>query len=75
MRYWHGKGGIIDITLKPELLKVWALGFTSAIQLKLDGNNETSQMSHKEEGSAQIKRDAQDRDGLRKKTSNGHQYS
>ncbi len=25
MRYGHGQGGIIGITLKPETLKIWAL--------------------------------------------------
>ena len=30
MRYGHAPGGIVDITLKPETLKVWALSLQHA---------------------------------------------
>ena len=68
MRYGHGKRGIIGITLKPETMKVWALGLhlCSSMDASLsdmtDGNNQRSKTTYKEEGSARMKSDAQDRE-------------
>ncbi|KAJ8884145.1 hypothetical protein PR048_016002 [Dryococelus australis] len=56
IRYGHGKGGTIGISLKPETLKTWALKssyFTS--------------MSHKEEGKRRVLSDKTDREGVRLK--------
>ena len=36
MRYGHGPGGIIGITLKPETLKTWALGLHICSRLEQD---------------------------------------
>lgn len=38
MRYGHGKGGIIGITLKPETLKTWALSLHICSKLESDLN-------------------------------------
>ena len=39
MRYGHGPGGIIGITLKPETLKTWALGLHICSRLEQDITN------------------------------------
>ena len=39
MRYGQGPGGIIGITLKPEMLKTWALGLHVCCQLEQDTVN------------------------------------
>ena len=73
MRYGHGPGGIIGITLKPETLKKWALSLHLCNSLEaslsdmIDGKNENSQTTHSEEGTSRIKSDSKDRDGLRTK--------
>ncbi len=74
MRYGHGKGGIIGITLKPQTLKTWALSLHACSQIVGDiahmGDENVSRRSqglHKEEMNARIEVDGQDRLGLRKK--------
>ena len=73
MRYGHGKKGIVGVTLKPETLKVWALGLhlCGSIEHSLDdminGDTETVARTHKEEGKSRKKNDAEDRDGIKKK--------
>ena len=53
MRYGHGPGGIIGITLKPETLKTWALSLHICSHLGQDiadltGNeHEMSQETHR----------------------------
>ena len=53
MRYGHGPGGIIGITLKPETLKTWALGLHVCCQLEQDTVNlscneqDKCQLNHK----------------------------
>ena len=60
MRYGHGPRGIIRITLKPETLKMWALGLHICSRLEQDiaditeGKGVTSQETHKEETSYQL---------------------
>ncbi|KAG0714324.1 hypothetical protein GWK47_014367 [Chionoecetes opilio] len=55
MRYGHGKGGIIGITLKPETLKTWALSLHLCSKLEsnlsemVDGDGGNMQIIHKEE--------------------------
>ena len=74
MRYGHGSGGIIGITLKEETLKVWALSrhLCCKIESELEEmeEGETSHISHlchKEEGKARIQADGKDRAGIRQK--------
>lgn len=73
MRYGHGPGGIIGITLKPETLKTWALGLHICSRLQQDvysltgDEEEATQEIHKEERKARIEADAADRDAIRKK--------
>ena len=43
MRYGHCPGGIIDITLKPEHLKTWALGLDICSRLEQDLHNLTNE--------------------------------
>ncbi|KAG0723221.1 hypothetical protein GWK47_043072 [Chionoecetes opilio] len=58
MRYGHGKGGIIGITLKPETLKTWALSLHLCSKLEsnlseiVDGDGGNVQIIHKEESSS-----------------------
>ena len=73
MRYGHGPGGIIGITLKPETLKTWALGLHICSRLEQDiadvvGNEqERVQETHKEETKARIASDSADRQNIREK--------
>lgn len=73
MRYGHGKGGIIGITLKPETLKTWALSLHICSKLEADitemvnGENDKTQNVHKEESQARIFSDGKDREGIRHK--------
>ena len=70
MRYGHNKGGIIGITLKPEMLKVWALSLYTCNSLESSLDNmiekkENNHISHKEESKTRIKQDSGDRKSLR----------
>lgn len=73
MRYGHGPGGIIGLTLKPETLKTWALGLHVCCKLEQDTANlisneqDTCQLNHKEETKSRIKSDGADRENLSKK--------
>ena len=73
MRYGHGPGGIIGITLKTETLKTWALGLHVCCQLEQDTVNlscneqDKCQLNHKEEAKSRIKSDRADRENLSKK--------
>jgi hypothetical protein len=73
MRYGHGQGGIIEITIKSETLKTWALSrhicghLESNIADMVDGARSNVQTGHKEEGKQRITNDSDDRDGIRKK--------
>ncbi len=74
MRYGHGQGGIIGITLKPETLKTWALGLHICSSLEsnlasmVDSEKEAQINDvHKEERKARIKADTMDRDGIRRR--------
>ena len=73
MRYGHGFGGIIGITLKPETLKTWALGLHVCCQLEQDTVNlscneqDKCQLNHKEEAKSRIKSNRADRENLSKK--------
>ena len=64
MRYGHGPRGIIGIILKPEALKMWALGLHICSRLEQDiaditeGKGVTIQETHKEETTARIRSDA-----------------
>ena len=74
MRYGHGPSGIIGITLKPETMKTWALGLHICCRLEQDiadiaenGEQVTSQQTHKEEMKARIVSDGADRENIHKK--------
>lgn len=73
MRYGHGPGGIIGITLKPETLKTWALGLHICCRLEQDiaevvgSEKERRQETHKEETKARIASDSSDRASIREK--------
>lgn len=75
MRYGHGQGGIIGITLRPETLKTWAysLHACNTVVSNLDQmrtqkqHRPASQTHHKEETEARVKTDAKDRKNLRDK--------
>lgn len=74
MRYGHGKGGIIGITLNPETLKTWALSLHVCGQLvedvstmKESDSSSSTQTTHKEETKARNSADTRDRKGLRRK--------
>ena len=74
MRYGHGPGGLIGITLKPSALKRWALSLhicshliKDLVEMK-DVNKQSHQVNHhKEEMSARKKSDAKDRENIREK--------
>ena len=76
MRYGHGSKGIVGITLKPETLKVWALGRHLSCHLEqsvddmINGDTETVASKHKEEGRARMKNDGEDRNGLKQMIEN-----
>ena len=67
MRYGHGAGGIIGITLKPSALKKWAFSMHICPLLKQDvaemskGYKETEVTTHKEEKPSRVRADHQDR--------------
>ena len=71
LRYGHGPGGIIGITLKPETLKIWALGPHICSHLEQDiislvgKEQDISQEAHKEE--ARIASDGADRKSIQDK--------
>ena len=73
MRYGHGPGGIIGITLKPSTLERWALSLHICSKLSQDvynmrDENETKDVRyHKEEGCGRIKADSADRNKIRDK--------
>ncbi|EDO50031.1 predicted protein [Nematostella vectensis] len=73
MRYGHGPGGIIGITLKPETLKTWALGLHICFRLDQDvasivsNEQEACQATHEEETQGRIASDSADRESIRKK--------
>ena len=73
MRYGHGPGGIIRITLQPSTLKEWTLGLHISTQLRNDvmsmaeGNVQTTVTTYKEEGKSRIQTDATDREKIRNK--------
>ncbi len=70
MRYGHGHGGIIGITLKPDTLKTWALSLhicssrESDLSNMIDGDKMHVQSNHKEESKKRIASDAEDRESL-----------
>ena len=73
MRYGHGPGGIIGITLKPEALKTWALSLHICSCLEQDiislvgKEQDLSQEAHKEEMKTRIVSDGVDRQSIRDK--------
>ena len=74
MRYGHGPGGMIGITLNPSALKRWALSLHTCSRLIKDLTEmQTTRKSspevtvHKEEMTARMKSDAGDRTNLREK--------
>lgn len=72
MRYGHGPGGIIGVTLKPETVRTWAYSMHACnrIERSLDEmrQRETpSKLQHKEEMPARIKSDAADRMSIQRK--------
>ena len=75
MRYAHAQSGIIEITLRPKTLKIWAysLHACNTVVSHLDAmttqeqHNTPSQTHHKEETKARIQTDAEDRKKLRDK--------
>ena len=73
MRYGHSHGGIIGITLQPETLKFWALGFYIRSRIVEDMTNMSDQHSvqtqetHNEESKSIMQADAADRKIIREK--------
>ena len=73
MRYGKGQSGIIGITLKPGTLKTWVYsmhacnGIINDLNEMSDEERPPAHTYHKEEMSARIKRDEQDRHTLRDK--------
>ena len=75
MRYGHGSGGIIGITLKAEALKVWALSRHLCCKIEANLNDmeeveetsNTCHLQHKEESKSRMEADAKDRAGIRQK--------
>ena len=66
LRYGHGPGGIVGITLKPSTLKRWALSLHICSRLVRDVSMMTDEkenvvLKHKEEMPARMKQDAVDR--------------
>ena len=66
MRYGHGAGGIIGLTLKPNALKKWAFSRHISSQFNKDvvelptSNKNTAVTSHKEEKHSRIVADHKD---------------
>ena len=75
MRYGHGPGGLVGVTLKPNTVARWALSLHVCSQIVDDvsamkgGSQEKHIIQHKEEIRARIKSDATDRGKLRDKLS------
>ena len=74
MRYGHGPGGIVGITLQQSALKRWAYSLHSCSQLTKDvadlkdkHNSKACVMTHKEEMPARKAADAVDREKLQQK--------
>ena len=73
MRYGHGPGGIIGITLNPKSIKRWALSLHLCSTLKQDllslvnGDSDKKVTKHKEEGASRIEADSMDRTKIREK--------
>lgn len=73
MRYGHGPGGLIGITLKPSALKRWALSLhiCSRLLKDLDEMRDSTQScfitTHKEESKARIDSDSSDRQKIKDK--------
>ena len=73
MRYGHGPGGIIGITLNPKSLKRWALSLHLCSTVKQDlleivnGDSIRQVTKHKEEGISRITADGLDRTKIREK--------
>ena len=74
MRYIRGRQGIIGIALKPETLKTWALSrhicsqlMEDLAELRSESNDNRFQDSHKEEATARVYRDKNDREALKSK--------
>ena len=71
MRYGHGPGGVIGITLKPSTLKRWALSLHICSQLVQDitemreTHRQTKVTEHKEEMPSRIRSDGVDREKLK----------
>ena len=67
MRYGHGPGGIIGITLSPNTLKRWALSLHICSTVKqnliatVNGEDLKVITKHKEEGQTRILTDSSDR--------------
>ena len=69
MRYGHGPGGIIGITLSPSTLTRWALSLHICSQLiqdvsSMSDNSQKDVITHKEELPHRIRADKDDRDKL-----------
>ena len=73
MQYGKGPGGLIGLTLKAKVVKKWAYGLKTCIQINEDLEKmrkttpEKNQVTHKEEGQGRIKADGQDRSNIQKK--------
>ena len=73
MRYGKGPRGLIGLTLKPKVVKKWAQGLKTCIEIMEDLEQmrksipEKHQLVHKEEGQSRIKTDSQDRCSIQKK--------
>ena len=74
MRYGHGPGGIVGITLQPSALKRWAYSLhicskliKDVAHMSEDDHKDQSVMFHKEEMSSCRVADAEDRQKLRDK--------
>ena len=73
MRYGHGPGGIIGITLNPKSIKRCALSLHLCSTLKQDllslvnGDSDKKVTKHKEEGASRIEADSMDRTKIREK--------
>lgn len=73
MRYGHGPGGLVGITLNESALKRWALSLHVCSRLikdiadMRDEDTETQVLSHKGKMPAHVKSDVQDRENIRDK--------
>ena len=73
LRYGHSHGGIIEITLQPETLKIWTLDLHIRSRIVEDITNMSDQHSvqthetHKEESKSKMQADAAGRKVIREK--------